>query len=129
MAKKTKSMSFKWNGSNAAIVRRLGFDQKTEVYFAEQIVRYAIPYTPYDPFAVKDKSEHIRGGAEIKPTSSGARITYPNVPYAGYQYNADDSGWKRATPGTMSGWLGYAWTVHKQEITGKVGAYRRCRSK
>lgn len=129
MAKKTKSMSFKWNGSNAAIVRRLGFDQNTEVYFAEQVVRYAMPYTPYDPFAVKDKSEHIRGGAEIKPTSSGARITYPNVPYAGYQYNADDSKWKRATFGTMSGWLDYAWVVHKQEITGKVGAYRRWRSK
>lgn len=129
MAKKSKKMDFKWNYSQSAIVQRLGFDMKTERYFAETLVKYAFPYTPYDPFTKKPASLHIRRGAHIVSTSLGAKITYPDIPYAHYQYHANDAGWKRATAGTMSGWLEYAWLIHKAEITGKVGAYRRWRSK
>lgn len=129
MAKKSKTMDFKWNYSQNAIVQRLGFDMKTEKFFAETLIKYALPYTPYDPFTKKATSLHIRKGAVIVPTTSGAKITYPNIPYAHYQYFANDTGWDRATAGTMSGWLEYAWLIHKQEITGKVGAYRRWHSK
>lgn len=129
MAKKSKTMSFKWNYKGEALLNRLGFNRETEKFFARTVVQYAMPYTPYNPFDRKSHEDHIRGGAKITAYTSGAKITYPDIPYAVYQYNADDSGWKRATPGTMSGWLDYAWLIHKQEITGKVGAFRRWHSK
>lgn len=129
MAKKSKTMSFKWNYSGEALLNRLGFDQNTEKYFAKTLVQYAIPYTPYRPSIDKSHDQHIRGGYRITASSSGSKITYPEIPYAAYQYNADDSEWKRATYGTRSGWLDYAWLVHRAEITGKVGAYRRWNSK
>lgn len=128
MAKKSETMSFKWNYTGEALLNRLGFNQKTERYFAQTLLQFALPYTPYDPTARKPRDQHIRGGAKITTSSSGAKITFPNIPYVKYQYYGDES-WKRATPGTMSEWLDYAWLVHKAEITGRVGAYRRWQSK
>ena len=129
MAKKPRSMSFRWNYKGEALLKRMGFDRETEGFFARTLIQYAMPYTPYNPLDRKSHEEHIRGGAKVTAYNNRAKITYPDIPYAVYQYNADDSGWKRATPGTMSGWLEYAWTVHKFEITGKVGAFRRWHSK
>ena len=131
MAKKSRTMSFKWNYSGEALLNRLGFNQETEEYFAKTVIKYALPYTPYNPFDRKSHDLHIRGGAKITTSTSGAKITYPDVPYAPYQYNTDGEalGWKRATYGTRHGWLDYAWVVHKQEITGKVGSFRRWQCK
>lgn len=128
MAKKKNTMSFKWNYSQDAIVKRLGFDANTEKYFAETLIQYAMPYTPYNPFDRKPYNLHIRGGAKIRATNDSAKITFPNIPYVKHQYFGDDSSWNRATYGTMSGWLDYAWLLHNAEITGKVGAYRRWHS-
>jgi hypothetical protein len=129
MANKSKKMNFQWNYGKDAIVQRLGFGADLNRVFAETLVEKSIPYTPYGPSATKDVKEHLRGGVEINANHMNASITYPDIVYAQYQYFSNDSAWNRHTAGTTSRWLEYAWTVHKQQIAGKVGAHRRWHSK
>ena len=121
MAKKSQVMDLKWNGSSSAIVNRLGFGQDLNRFFAETLLDYAEPYTP-------KKTGNLRESAIVTANNSVGRITYNGVNYAKYQY-VGPSSWNRTTPGTTSRWLEYAWTVHKFEISGKVGAQRRWHSK
>lgn len=129
MAKKSQKMHFEWNYSKAAIVDRLGFGTDLNKVFAETLVKYSEPYTPYKPSANKPDNQHLRTNVEVRANNSRASITYPDLTYAQYQYFSDDSGWSRNTPGTTSRWLEYAWALHKPEISGTVGAYRRWHSK
>ena len=122
MPSKSKRMHFEWNYGEVAMVERLGFGKDLNRKFAETLVKYAEPYTP-------KKTGNLRNSVEIKSNNQRATITYPGVTYADYQYFADDSTWNRHTPGTTSKWLDYAWTVHKFQISGEVGAYRRWHSR
>lgn len=122
MASKSKHMHFEWNYGEGALVERLGFGKDMNEFFAKTLVKYATPYTP-------KKSGNLRSRVEVNSNRYGATITYPGVTYTDYQYYADDSDWSRHTPGTTSRWLEYAWQVHKFQISGEVGAYRRWHSK
>lgn len=127
MAKKSEKMDFHWNYGSQALVQKKGFGKNLNDYFANTLVEYAEPFTP-------KLTGKLRNSVVVKATNFGATITYPGATnykgrnYAEPQYFADDSEWNRNTPGTTSGWLDYTWTVYKQQITGKVGAYRRWHS-
>ena len=122
-------MHFEWNYSEGALVERLGFGADLNKKFAEVLVKYATPYTPYAPKRPSADTKHLRDAVEISANRHQGSITYPGIPYADYQYLSDDSSWNRHTPGTTSRWLEYAWSVHKFQISGEVGAYRRWHSK
>lgn len=126
MPKKSSRMHFEWNYGQQALVERLGFGKDMNEFFAKTLVKYAEPYTPLGP---SKPGTHLRDAVEISANNQRATITYPGVTYADYQYFADDSTWNRHTPGTTSKWLDYAWTVHKFQISGEVGAYRRWHSR
>jgi hypothetical protein len=117
-------MHFEWNYGEKALVERLGFGKDLNEYFAKTLVQYAEPYTPMEKGNLRDAQR-----AGVSANNQRGYITYPGVSYADYQYFGNDSGWKRHTPGTTSRWLEYAWTIHKFQISGKVGAYRRWHSK
>ena len=121
MAKKSPKMDFHWNYGVGGVVNRLGFGADLNRYFAETLLDYAEPYTPM-------KTGRLRERANVTANPMNAKITYDGVDYADYQYYGPDS-WDRTTPGTTSQWLDYAWAVHKFEIAGKVGAYRRWHSR
>lgn len=72
-----------------------------------QIANRAIQIvTPYVPM----KSGDLRKSAYVRQTSRVTQLVWgsPSVGrtyyYAGYQHDADDSNWKRTTPGTKSYW-------------------------
>lgn len=72
-----------------------------------QIANKAIQIvTPYVPM----KSGDLRKSAYVRQTSRVTQLVWgsPSVgktySYAGYQHDADDSEWKRTTPGTKSYW-------------------------
>jgi hypothetical protein len=129
MATKSRKMDFQWNYGKDAIVQRLGFGADLNKVFAETLVKYSEPYTPYRPSISKPDNQHLRTNVEVKANNMNASITYPDLVYAQYQYFSDDNTWDRHTEGTTSRWLEFAWNTHKQQITGTVGAYRRWHSK
>lgn len=120
--KKSSKMEFHWNYNTGGIVQRKGFGADTNKVFADTLVKYGEEFTPM-------KSGALRLAVTVKANPTNAKIQYPGIKYADYQYNADDSTWNRFTPGTTSRWLDYAWQVYKAQITGTVGAYRRWHSK
>lgn len=121
MAKKPVTMDFKWNYSAGGIVQRLGFGTELNQFFAQTLLDAAEPYTPELTGALLDS-------ATIESNPVNAKIVYPGIPYADYQYFGDDD-WNRTKPGSTSGWLHYAWQVHKFQIAGKVGAHVRWHGK
>lgn len=128
--KKSKVMDFHWNYTNEGVVERKGFGVALNRFFAQTVVDYANgengagQLTPLSGIS----HEHMMDNYSIKATKKNAKIKY-NADYAPFQYTANDLQWHRHTPGTTSEWLDFAWLLYKPQITGKVGAERRWRSK
>ena len=123
--KKSSRMDFNWNYNEGVIVQRKGFGKDLNKYFADVLVSYSETYTPWSDLY----STHLRNEVQTSATTARGIISYPGLTYANYQYLADDSTWHRYTALTCSRWCEYAYSVHKAQITGKVGAYKRWHSK
>lgn len=94
------------NAINKRVVKPLISLQKNQQVMA-QIANKALEIVePYVPMKTGDlrKSGHVVQHARYTMITWGKPGIGRTMYYARYQHNADDSKWRRTTPGTMSQW-------------------------
>jgi hypothetical protein len=118
---------FQWNYKSSTIIRRKGFDKKTNLFFAKLLYKYSYPFTPYDPY--RTSGTHMADNVRFMANNDHGTIVYQSN-YAKYLH--ESKGWnfnKLSHPLATDHWEKYAWLQAKDFIIRDLDKYRKRRSK
>ena len=124
---------FKWNYKSSTIIKRKGFDKKTNLFFAKTLYKYSYPFTPYDPY--RTTGAHMADNVRFWANDDHGLIIYQSW-YAKYLHEGITPQGKKIknfNKGVQElatkRWEQAAWRQAKEFIVRDVDNYRKKRSK